>query len=236
MRRPAPRGPDLLPDVDPAVLRVVIALGALAIAITLLRAFGLPVDLLLWRSGAGSWWQPVTSLFVHYPGSTGITQVLIDLLLLVLVLPSVRAELGDRGVLRVLLAGAAGGIVLGAGADALGLVSGVRGGWGSLLWALFLSLGLRGPDRVFRLFWVLPVSGRALVWGSLGLSVLFCVAEPTLPSATGLGTWLGTALWWFGPGPGGRRRSLKRHAATIERELRGLRVIQGGRNADEDVN
>jgi hypothetical protein len=209
------------------------ALGGLAVALTIARAAGLPVDALIWVAGRDQWFQPVTSLFVHPGGSGGLTQVLIDCVLLYLILPAVRGELEDRSIAALLVAGAAGGVLLGLGAEHVVGVGGARAGWGSLLWALFLSLGLRGPERVFRLFWVLPVTGRALVWGSLGLAILFCVAEFSLGSAASLGTWLGATAWWHGPGPGGRRRSLRRQAKSIERELR---VIQGGRNAGEEVH
>ncbi len=243
MRRPAPRGSDLLPGADPFVLRVLMGLAALVVGVTILRSLNVPVDRLAWwsfdsvgRSGAFGWWQPLSSLLIHAPGSSGLTSVFIDSVLLYLIVPSVRNEIEDSVTVRALLAGVLGGIVVGLGANALGLGFGARFGWGSVLWSLFLLLGLKGPERTFLLFWVLPVSGRAIVWGSLALSALFCVSEASLGNFAGLGTWLGTAGYWYGLGPGGRRRQLKAKAGTIERELRSLRVIQGGRNSDDDVN
>jgi hypothetical protein len=81
-----------------------------------------------------------------------------------------------------------------------------------------------------RLYFVLPVSGRMIVWGTLIVLVLMLLAAPVTASLEPMGVWLGAWAWWNYRGPGARRRNLKRQAHKIERELRSFQVIEGGRS------
>jgi hypothetical protein len=221
-----------LPDLAPWMKTLLgVLLGAYVLEL-ILRNAGMPVDALVWRPfGMGFQpWQPLTRFLVQGDGVLG---VVIGLAVLAFALPALEQAL-DRAVwLRGLAAGAIGSSVLPLAVDAVGFGGGATvSGWGGSVLSIFLLFGLALPTAIVKLFFILDVKAGQLVWLALALVGFIFVLSPSLRSAEGLGAWLGVMGWWYGIGPGARRRTLKAKAAGLEREIRRFQVIEGGR-ADE---
>jgi len=222
-----------LPSPSPSTIRVLGALFALYVVELVLRNVGVPVYDLVWRPfGQGfALYQPILRFLVQGDDSGALFNVLIGLLVLYFLLPGLDQILDKDTWLKGLGAGLVGGTLLPLVADGIGLVpAGGTMGWVVSTAALFVLFGLAMPDGVVRLFFVLPVSGKMIVWGTLGLSVLFFLLDRNLHTAEGIGVWVGVVGWWYGMGPGARRRELQRKASSIESELRRFHVIEGGRS------
>lgn len=214
---------------DPVTNRWVIGLFGLFVAELIAWNVGAPLDALRWwpiGSGAFRPWQLVTHVFVQ--GREAVVGVVLSLLVLTMLLPMLRQRFSDSTLLRALASGAAGGLLVALTADALGLVHGGASGWMSLIEVLLILFGLANPDQEIRVYFVFPVSGRNFVWGLLVVSVLLFLASASLQSAQAIGTWAGTFAWWHWQDR--RRATLRAQAASIESQLRGLRVIQGGKD------
>lgn len=222
-----------MPSLSPWMTRVLGGLFALYVLELVLRNAGLDVYALVWRPlGSGfAPYQPFGRFLVQGDDSGALFNVLIGLLVLYFLLPAMDQVLERAQWLRGLAAGVVGGTVLPFLLDVVGLAPGGGAmGWVVSTSALFLLFGLAMPDGEIRLFFVLPVSGRIIVWGTLALSVLFYLLGPSLHTAEAIGVWCGVMAWWYGLGPGARRRQLQKKATSIEAELRRFQVIEGGRS------
>ncbi len=224
--------------------RFVAVLIAVYVAELVARLADLPVDVLTWKPlGAGfAPWQWLTHLAVQGGGRGSALGVVFQMIMLWFLLPLLSSSLPRRALLEALGFGLAGGVVTAMAADATGwLIPAWNHGWSSLLFGLSLLVGHLRPDVRFLLFFVLPVDGRTIVWGSLAIGCLFVMAEPTLSTVAGVGTWLGTYAWTQLRGPGAHRRSLAKRGKAIEDELKRLQqrrrfeVLDGGRNRDDDL-
>lgn len=229
--RPGAAGPQLqLPSLAPWMRNLIIALFALYVVELLATNAGLPVRALAWHPfGAGfEPWQPFTRFLVQ---GRGVFGVLLGLLVLYFLLPAVNSVMPRERMLRAIGAGALGGTVLPLVADLLPFIDGPGiHGWTVLSTSLVLLFGLAIPHGVIHLWFVIPITARVIVWGTLGLSVVLFLLDPSLRTTEGIGTWLGVYGWWNLFGPGGRKRQLRRQAKRIERELRRFEVIEGGRS------
>lgn len=182
--------------------------------------------------------QLLTHPWVQGPGRGGAWGALMALLVLWFFLPAVSRLLPRKEALTALGVAAATGIALALLGDfALGFdrLYGGATGYSPWITAMIALFGLALPTGVVQLFFVLPVQGRVIAWGSLGVSALMLFAEPSLATAEQLGAVLGIFGWWFGVGPGARRRRMNKRAKVLERDLRGWKVLDGGR-ADETVH
>lgn len=175
-------------------------------------------------------WQPLTRFLVQGASTSTVINVLIGLVVLFFALP-MMSTITDRGTLaRATLAGAVGGTVLPLVLDVAQILPSVPialMGWGRLVMIPFVILGLARPSATVYLV-VFPVLARWILWGTLVLSLLFIMVDPSHASFEMLGIWLGTAGWWTWRGPGRRRRDLTREKTRVERELRRFEVIEGG--------
>jgi len=226
-----------LPPAPPWMTRLLGALFALYVVELVLRNMGVPVYEVVWRpfSQGFAVYQPLLRFLVQGDDSGALFNVLIGLVVLYFLLPAIEQVLDREVWLRGLAAGAIGGTVLPLVLDGVGLIpAGGTMGWVVSTMALFVLFGLAMPDGVVRLFFVLPVSGKVIVWGTLAISVLFFLLDRNLHSAEAVGVWVGVAAWWWGIGPGARRRQLQRRASSIESELRRFEVIEGGRSSSSN--
>ncbi|TNE89213.1 MAG: hypothetical protein EP330_12300 [Deltaproteobacteria bacterium] len=107
-------------------------------------------------------------------------------------------------------------------------------GYSSLLLAMVTLFGLRAPDASVLLMFVLPIPARVFIWLSGLTAGLTALAFPGRLGGDYLGAFLGVLLWWYGRGPGKRRRELAAQGRQVERELRRFTVLQGGQ-ADDDL-
>lgn len=236
MRRSQPtgdvvyRGPDLPEWGKTLLVGLFIAYALELAARNMLR---LPVDRLVWWPAQDfAFWQPVTRYFVQ---GNEVVWVFLSGLVLALLLP-VAESLPRRQAWQLLGSAILGGTGLALLVQLVGIAAAPAQGWSSLVTALLVAFGLRQPDAIIRLFFVLPVPAWAFVWGTGALAFLSLLAAPGLGTAEHLGTFLGVVAWWNGWGPGARRRELIKKSRSVERQLRKLTVIDGGKGKpDSDV-
>jgi len=217
------------------MIRLLAGLFGLFVLELVARNAGLELYGLAWqpfRHGFAPW-QLVTHYVLQGSENGSVTSVLFGLLMLYFALPAVDATV-ERGVwLRALGAGALAGVGLGLLTDAVGLAGTAPSmGWLPLTVGLFVMFGLALPNGIVKLFFVLDIPARWLVWMSLGFLALWMVVTPSLASAEGLGVWIGVYGYWNLRGPGARRRDLHQKKRSIERELRRFEVIEGGRSSN----
>jgi hypothetical protein len=204
----------------------------------------LPVDVLAWQplraSGDLYGWQLLSHFLVQGPGRGAAMNTILFLLVLWFLLPSVANSLRVPPLVEAILCSLLVGLGLAVGADfAVDLVrwgGAPAYGWSAAATALTVLFGLTFPGGVIRLYFVIPIRGAWLVWGTVAITALFVVAEPCLDSIEQFGATLGAIAWWNLRGPERRRRHLRRQARVIERELDRFKVIEGGRRNDEYIN
>jgi hypothetical protein len=223
-----------LPPVTRLTRNVLIALFVLyVIELTTANVMGLPTHALAWHGfGEGfALHQPLTRYLVQ---GNGVFGVVIAGVVLYFFLPAMERHFNTTQLVEALIAGAIGGTALGLLLDATGLLHGSAQGWSVLVEVLVVLFGLKLPDAVIRLFFILPIQARLLVWGAGLIGFLMLLATLDLMSADFFGTFLGTLGWWHTRGPAGRRRKLLRDASKIERELDRFTVLPGGRQDSQD--
>lgn len=225
-----PAAPPLLPPAPRWIRNLCGGLLALYVAELVARTAGLPVDLLAWFPLRGGFapWQPLTRFLVQGGDPGTVLRVVIGLAAIWFGLPQL-----DRGlVARAAVAAAVGGTVVAFALDALGILGPFADlGWTTPLFGTFVLYGLLRPDAQILAYFVLPVTGRALVWGALGIAALMFLAQRSLGTADALGAWLGVWLWFRTLGPGGHKRRLRARGRAIEKELSRFQVIEGGNRA-----
>jgi len=228
-----------LPPLRPWMRNLLIALFVLyLVEIVAANFLHLPVYTLGWAQiGAGMQpWQLLTHYLVQGAGRSGAFSVVLSLLVLYFFLPALADLLSPRHFAWGVVAAAVGGLVLGLAADLALPLRGGALGWSPLPGGMVVLFGLAMPRGVIRLFFVIPITGRWIVLGTVFLMALFVIAEPTIDTTEHLGAVLGPIVWWSWRGPGQRRRELKAKAKDIERELRRFEVIDGGRSDDDLVH
>jgi hypothetical protein len=218
-------GSPQLPATPRWVQRVVGGLLALFVIELLARNVGAPVDLLAWWPFGTAFepWQPLTRFLVQGGDPGTVINVCFGLFVLWLLL----GQMNQRTVAWAAASAAVGATVLAGLLDLVGVLAPrPTMGWIALIPGLFALFGLLHPDGRVLLYFVLPVSGRAIVWGTLGVAALVFLAQRSLGSAEAIGSWVGVFAWWNLLGPGKRRAP---RARPKERHPH-LRVV----NPDED--
>jgi hypothetical protein len=233
MSRGTPQVQYALPALEPWHKTLLMVLFGAYVVELVLYNVGLPLyQWLPWYSlqGAFEVWQPLTRFVVQGAARGAVFDVLIGLVVLYFFLPAMEMFLDRATLLKAVLAAAVGGTLLPLGVDLLGLLdlSGAMG-WTGLVMVLPVLFGLARPDQDILLL-VFPVKARWFLWGTLVLALLYLLVEQSLDTFEGLGIWLGTVGWWYGLGPGARRRQLLAKSRDIERELHRFEVIEGGRD------
>jgi hypothetical protein len=234
-----------MPTVDRWIWRWLAALAGLYALELALRTAGADLGTWAWQPPGAGWaaWQPVTRFLVQGPAAVG--QVLVALIVLGLfLLPSAGRWLSPRRIAEALAAGAVGGTLLPLALDGLTwagvpLQRGTLQGWGPLLGALVLLIGLANRGgRLMLLLVVVPIEVPAalLVWGPPVVAGIVLLARLATGGGLGepveqLGIWAGAYAWWHLVGPG--RRAPVRSAGR--RSQGRLRVLPGGRSADRGI-
>lgn len=220
--------------VDVTTRRVVTGAAALAGAEWALRASGaFPVGALMWLPWGEGFqpWQPLTCYLVQGSDLLGL---LISLLVLRFMLPTLQQLLPRRQLLQALGAAIGGGTALALVVTLAGVGTGAVAGWGTLMFPAIALFGLVVPEGEVKLYFMLPVRARTLVWASLAIALItgvFSVVgrSSSLMAAHELGMWLGVYGWhtW-------RRRQLRPKAPPPRppRQVRNFHVIDGGRSDD----
>lgn len=231
--RGQPTGPIALPPLEPWLRNLLVGLFGLYVVELILRNVGVPVYALAWApfDKGFSVWQPATRFVVQGDDSGAAFSVLVGLLVLYFMLPAVEQLMAWAQVRSAVVFGAVGGTAFALALDAVGLIpGGGTMGWTLAITSLIVLFGLAMPQGTVQLFFVLPVTGQVIVWGTLALSLVFFLLGRSLGTAEALGTWIGVYSWWHLLGPGARRRQLLNKASSIEKELRRFEVIEGGRD------
>lgn len=241
--RTARQPPPGLPVLNDWMKRLIWVLFGVWLMELLSNLAGAPTNLLMLPGFLG-WvlmpWTIVTRYLVQGTSTSAVASVLLGLLVIYFLLPGTAMRLTRRQIAEGTLAGVVGGTLLVLFVDVVvsfsgaALQPGYDHGWRSLLMALVVLFALANPDGEILLYFVIPARTSWFLWGSLAYAGLLVLAaassdEPILGPVDHVGVWLGTYGWWFWRGPGGRRRHLKRQAGKVERELRNLRVLPGGR-------
>lgn len=179
-------------------------------------------------------WQPLTSLLVHSPDPIS---ALFSWLFILFFLPSVIQLFGWPAIRRGMAWILAGAVVAGLALEAIGAVvpGGPFMGIGPALTALTVIFGLSQPNARILLFFVIPIRAVWIAWGSGILALLSFLAMRSLDAAMWLMGWCAAWVWlqdlsW----PDLRRPYLRWKQARLQRRLRKLTVIEGGRGRKPD--
>jgi hypothetical protein len=207
-------------------------LGAYVIELLVART-GVDLGALIWHP-LGDEKFAAHQLLTHFlVQGESVFGVVMALLVIYFLLPGLRSRIDDTYIRDAFVAAAIGSIALPLALDITVLDHGVIYGWATLAGLTLVALfGLFLPNETLLLMFVLPVPGRMLLIISAILSVGGFLISPSLASAEPVGVLSGIGAWWFGLGPGARKRQLRQRAAKIERELNRFQVIEGGRTDD----
>jgi hypothetical protein len=224
-----------LPPLSPVVRNILIgacALFVLELVLNLVQP-ELVASLAWYPLGNGFMlFQPLTRYLVQGPQPLGF---LLSLMVLYFFLPMVFDQFGKGKWVPILVFSWAGSVALGLLADITGFLAstGPAFGWSTLGTACVALFGLTRPKAVVNLFFVLPIKAGIFAWGTGLIALLYTLVSRDLNTIQHLGTWCGLMAWWFGFGPGSRRRKLKAKARKIEKDLKRFTVLDGGQ---EDSN
>lgn len=234
-------GPSVqFPTLPPEGRQLLIVLFGLYVVELVVQNFVPIQQLLAWRSlqsGGFLPFQPLTRFFVQ---GSSVISVAISGFVLFLILPTLFRLFSRRQLLEALGTSIAVSTVLGLVLDAIGIAHGATMGWQTALTTCFVLFGFAQPNARILLFFVLPVSGTLIAWGTGAIALLYFLVDQNLNATEAVGMWIGAWLWWNQRGPGARRRDLRKKARKVEDELRRFQVLEGGRhdgdNRDEWVN
>lgn len=186
---------------------------------------------------AGQVWRLVTAGVLTAPSSLG--HVLFSMAGLYFLTPDLERRWGSARLARFLVLASVLGVSLGVGV-ALALPGAPAlfhppfiFGPGTALTAVAIAWSRENAGLQVRLFFVLPVSGRALQWVTVGFCVLGVVYHEGIPEGVVAPFGGLFAGWAFGGSPSPLRLAwLKTRLALLRRRSGGLRaedVIQGSR-------
>ncbi len=219
-----------MPRLDPWMRWVFVVLGSAFVLQLVAMGLGFNALVLAYQPlGAGFQpWQLLTHFVVWPPRD--VAGVLFAGLVLYFLLPDVGRSLGPRRVAEGLAAAALAGTISVIAVDAAGAYAGLPVhmsmvlGWDVVPLVLLQWFGLARPDAEIRLYFLLPVPARWLVWGSLAIALLgllssIATSDGVLDSLEIVGAWAGGYAWWMTRGPGGRRRGLRNQGRAVEKKM-----------------
>jgi hypothetical protein len=236
MRRMGPPqgGGLMLPPLTPGLRNFLVGLFALYVLELVANNFlGIPTALLAWGAQTTFPWQPLTRFLVTGPAPP--TSVLFMLLAVFFFVPPTLQMNTRREVYEIAASVFLGSSILAFGYD-LWMPSSFTAGYASILLAMVTLFGLRAPDATVLLMFIIPIPGKYFIWLSGLTAGLTALAFPGRLGGDYLGAFLGVLVWWYGRGPGRRRRSLAAQGRQIERELRRFTVLDGGQSDDDLVH
>lgn len=221
-----------MPPVPPWLRNVLVALVALyLIEVAAFNLLGTALYFTLgWYDPVAMPWQLVTRYLVQGVGSQAVMRLLFDLLLIYFLAPQVVTAFAPRQRTQLLAAAVVGGTVMAGLLGAIGFASAPAMGWHGLSIALITLFGLSNPEGVIRWNFVFPIPGKVIAWGTGVINALILLGEHSMMAADDFGVWAGIMAWWFLLGPGARRRQLVGKSKKLERDLRNLQVLPGGRD------
>lgn len=235
MRQRATIGDIGLPPIPSWVRNLLLALfGAYVVELLLVNFARLPLySFLPWYPDrlTTAPWQLVSHWLVQGPDPMN---VLFGLLALYFALPALERSFSRRQLLEASFTGAAAGLLAGIAGDLLGLGVSPGFGWTFVAGAAFALFGLAMPNAEVRLFFVLPVTGRTLAWGTGIVAGLIVLASRSLGAIELLGAWAGVMLWWHRIGPWLARR--RGGPSAPRRAPQKFQVLDGGRGFPPDRN
>ena len=224
----------VLPTLSPWMRNLLITVLVVFVIELLSKNAGLPVGALAWQPFERGFqpWQPLTRYLVQ--GT--VMNFLVGAMAIYFLLPGLCQVIDLSLIKWGVIGGALGGTLIPLLLDLVWLQDGMVLGWTPLvLISLTVLFGLALPKHQMLLFFVLPVKGEYLLWGSLALSLISLGFGQAFGASEYVGIWLGTWGYWMGLGPGARKRFLRQKARKIEDELRRFQVIEGGRaQGDQD--
>ncbi len=225
-----PASAPLLPPAPRWIRLLCGGLFALYVTELVLRLARLPVDLLAWWPfgfGFGPW-QIATRYLLQGGDPGSVFRTLFGLAIVWLVV----AQLDRKLALQAMAAAAVGGTALGLLLDAAGILAPIPNvGWTGLTGSAIVLFGLQRPDARILAWFVLPITGQMLVWGSLVVAGLVFLTQQSLGTTDAIGSWLGVYAWYHWIGPGSHRRRLRAKGRALEKELSRFTVIEGGKDA-----
>lgn len=191
------------------------------------------VQALGWNS-FGTGFMPWQVLTCNLIASQQLQGVVVDWLLIFFTLSTVDRLMGRRTMLMALGFCWGLAVLVGLGADALGLLAPtLYSGQHALGTALITLFCFLLPDANVRLFFVLPLKAAWVGWLSGLIAVYYLAAYRDLGSCLALASWLGAVLWTQGFGDIGRRLKLKFQRRRIEKRLGKFSVIEGGKGKSD---
>ena len=169
---------------------------------------------------SGEVWRVFTYGFLHDANSP--LHVIFNGLMLYMIGPQLEDRWGEkRFLLFILCAVLLGGLFV-CLSFILGLSSSYVVGFSAATIALLIAWGLTYPQNQMYVFGILPLTGRQMVYGTIGLEVIFSVSSNGISSAAhfgGIATAFIFTMGWYKP----QRLKQLWNQAKIKRNMRIVR-------------
>ncbi len=162
-------------------------------------------------------WRMISYAFLH-DGSSPL-HVIFNCLLLYMIGPQLEERWGEKRFLIFVMAAIILGGTLVCLSYLLGLSNSIVLGFSAATIGLLIAWGLAWPQQQMYIFGILPLSGRQMVYVTIGLEVLYAVSANNISSAAHFGGILAAFIFSFGLYKPSRIRQLWRQS-RMRRQLR----------------
>lgn len=141
-------------------------------------------------------WRVVSYAFLHDKGSP--MHVIFNCLLLYMIGPQLEDRWGEKRFLIFVLTAIVLGALLVILCFLIGLSGGVVVGFSAATVGLLVAWGLAFPDQQMYIFGILPLTGRNMVYLTIGLEILFAFSASSTSSAAHFGGIITAFIFSFG--------------------------------------
>ncbi|MCA9508764.1 MAG: rhomboid family intramembrane serine protease [Myxococcales bacterium] len=165
-------------------------------------------------------WRAVTYAFLHDASSP--MHVIFNALLLYMIGPQLEDRWGEKRFLIFSFTAIILGALMVIAAFLLGIGGGIVVGFSAVTVGLLVAWGLAYPDQQIYLLGILPLSGKAMVYITVGLEILYAFSNTSTSSAAHFGGILTAFIFSFGLYKPQRIRQMWRQA-KMKQNLRRIK-------------
>lgn len=162
-------------------------------------------------------WRVVTYAFAHNPSSP--LHVIFNALMLYMIGPQLEERWGERRFFIFIMTAIVSGGLLVCLCFLLGLSKASVMGFSAATMALIIAWGLTFSTQSIYIFGILPLTGRQLVFMTIGLEVIYAVSSNSISSAAHFGGILSAIILSYGLYKPSRLKQMW-YQAKLKRRLR----------------